>query len=191
MRFALGLGGNRGGAHLVEATLIAALRTLQAHLGPLEVASLFRTRPVPPLPQTASPAAPPPDFLNTAAIGHTALSPDAILALAKAAEWAAGRRRAPRGAPRPLDIDLLLYGDTVRETSELRLPHPELHRRSFALAPLAQIAPQWTLSPEGPTVADALDALTARGSDEEIQNIGWGQGQARGRGQEPGRRQGR
>lgn len=156
--FALGLGGNLGD---VETTLAAALRRLDAVLGPLRVAPLYRTAPVSPLPQ--------PDYRNTAAVGRTALAPDALLSLAKALELRAGRRRGARDAPRPLDIDLLLYGDLVAEAPELTLPHPALLGRRFALAPLADLAPGWPIPPDGPTVAEALAACDPRGTVERLE----------------------
>lgn len=147
----------------MEAVLTAALRLLSTFLGPLDIASLYRTAPVSPIPQ--------PDYLNTAAVGRTLLSPDEILALGKAAEHAAGRRRTARDAPRPLDIDLLLYGTWVSDAPELRLPHPGLCQRSFVLAPLAEIAPHWPIPPAGPTVAEALAACMP---GTGIRRIGWG-----------------
>ena len=146
--FALGLGGNSGA---VAATVAAALRRLVAALGPLQVAPLYRSRAVSPIPQ--------PDYLNTAAVGSTALGPDAVLALAKRLELAAGRRRGPRGAPRPLDIDLLIHGSRVLTTPELTLPHPRLALRRFVLAPLADVAPDLPVPPAGATVAQLLAAL--------------------------------
>lgn len=128
-----------------------ALHHLEASLGPLRVASLYRTAPVSPVPQ--------PDFLNTAALAYTDLPPAEILALAKALELAAGRRRSVRFGPRPLDIDLLLYGDLQSDAPELTLPHPRLRERRFMLEPLAEIAPDLRVPPDGATVAELLGNL--------------------------------
>lgn len=145
---ALALGGNLGP---VESTFRDALRQLEAVLGPLRVAPFYRTAAVSPIPQ--------PDYLNTAAVGATALPPHEVLALAKRLERAAGRRPGPRFGPRPLDIDLLLWGDLVLEDPELTLPHPRLRERRFVLEPLADIAPDWRVPPDGRTVAELLAAL--------------------------------
>lgn len=112
------------------------------------VASLYRSLPVSPVPQ--------PDFLNTAALAHTSLGPEEVLALAKSLELAAGRRRGLRFGPRPLDIDLLLYGDRQCRHPELTLPHPRLAERRFMLEPLAEIAPDLPVPPGGSTVAELL-----------------------------------
>jgi 7,8-dihydro-6-hydroxymethylpterin-pyrophosphokinase len=77
----------------------------------------------------------------------------------KALELAAGRRPGPRNHPRPLDIDLLLYDDWTSDEPELRLPHPRLRERRFALLPLADLAPDWRVPPDGATVGHLLRAL--------------------------------
>ncbi len=146
-------------------TLTAALRQLAASLGPLRIASLYRSAAVSPIPQ--------PDFLNTAALAHTDLAAEEVLALAKALELAAGRRPGARFGPRPLDVDLLLYGDRRAATPELTLPHPRLRERRFMLAPLAEIAPAWPVPPDGATVAELLERL---GPQQEVERIEWGKG---------------
>jgi len=153
---ALALGGNLGP---VEQTLRQALRQLEAALGPLQVAPLYRTAAVAPTPQ---PDYLLPDYLNTAAVGWTSLPPDAVLALAKALELAAGRRSGPRFGPRPLDIDLLLWGDLVSPHPELTLPHPRLRDRRFVLEPLAALAPDLALPPDGKTVRELLAAVAGQ-----------------------------
>ena len=134
----------------------------------MRVASLYRSRAVSP-----SPAPPQPDYLNTAALGRTALPPDAVLALAKALELAAGRTRGVRFGPRPLDVDLLLYGDLRRDDPELTLPHPRLRERRFVLAPLAEIAPGLEVPPDGATVAELLERLGGMGAEDRVERIAW------------------
>lgn len=144
--------------------MLSALGRLRAALGPLSVASLYRTRAVSPIPQ--------PDFLNTAALAHTALGPEAVLALGKSLELAAGRRQGPRFGPRPLDIDLLLYGDWVSNDPGLTIPHPRLHERRFVLRPLADIAPDLPVPPDGATVRELLARLGPE-PQGEIERIAW------------------
>lgn len=149
---ALGLGGNVGSPGEIAAVLRQALDRLREHLGELRVASLYRGPAVSTLPQ--------PDFLNTAAVGRTALPPEAVLAIAKALEMAAGRRPGPRFGPRPLDIDLLLHGSLRSTAEELTLPHPRLGERRFVLAPLAEIAPDLPIPPPlGASPAELLRRL--------------------------------
>jgi len=69
-------------------------------------------------------------------------TPFECLARLRALEHAAGRpERRPRLAPRTLDLDLLLHGDTVLASDPLTLPHPSLHERAFVVVPLAEVAP--------------------------------------------------
>lgn len=152
---ALAFGGNLPpDLEVVAATLRRALDQLRLALGPLRVASFYRSTPVSSVPQ--------PDYLNTAAVAEVSaaeLPPDAILAIAKALELAAGRRRGVRFGPRPLDVDLLVYGELRSEAPELTLPHPRLRERRFVLEPLAEIAPDLAVPPGGTTVRELLAAL--------------------------------
>jgi 2-amino-4-hydroxy-6-hydroxymethyldihydropteridine diphosphokinase len=168
---ALALGGNipgilpgkaNGEPRPVERTLAWALRQLEASLGPLRVASLFRSAPISPIPQ--------PGFLNTAVLARTSLSPEAVLALGKDLEHQAGRRPGVRFGPRPLDVDILLYGDVLLDRPELTLPHPRLRERRFVLAPLAEIAPDLRLPPDGARVADLLARL---GDRDPVERVEW------------------
>ncbi len=146
------------------------MRQLAATFGPLRVASLYRSRAVSPLPRRTPPQ---PDYLNTAALARTALPPDAVLAVAKALELAAGRTRGVRFGPRPLDIDLLLYGGVRLHDPELTLPHPRLRERRFVLAPLAEIAPGLVVPPDGATVAELLARLGPMGAEDAVEKMAW------------------
>jgi len=98
------------------------------------------------------------------------LGPEEILALAKALEMRAGRRRTVRDGPRRLDIDLLLCGEHCLSRPELTLPHPRMRQRRFVLEPLAELAPALRLPPDGAAVADLLETL---GSHQPLVKIGW------------------
>jgi 7,8-dihydro-6-hydroxymethylpterin-pyrophosphokinase len=96
-----------------------------------------------------------------------------VLALGKALELAAGRRPGARFGPRPLDVDLLLYGDLRSDAAEMTLPHPRLRERRFVLAPLAEIAPDLALPPDGARVAELLARL---GDDPAgVERCEWGE----------------
>lgn len=96
--------------------------------------SLYRTAPVGLRNQ--------PDFINAAARLETRLDAPDLLEALFAIEARFGRRRSVPNAPRTLDLDLLLHGDSVVATPRLTLPHPRLHERAFVLAPLLEIAPE-------------------------------------------------
>ena len=82
-----------------------------------------------------------PDFLNCVLEVETQLSPEGLLACAKAVEENLGRQPGVRYGPRLIDIDILLFGDEVVEQRDLQIPHPRLHLRAFALIPLAELEP--------------------------------------------------
>ena len=79
-------------------------------------------------------------------------------------ERALGRPAAhERNVSRPIDLDLLYFGDLIMETSELRLPHPRMVDREFVLRPLADIRPDLVLPKQTETVAELLARLPASG----------------------------
>jgi 2-amino-4-hydroxy-6-hydroxymethyldihydropteridine diphosphokinase len=83
-----------------------------------------------------------PWFLNCAVAVKTALMPRQFLSRILKIEQEMGRRRTRVKGPRTIDIDLLLFGNSVVHTSQLDVPHPALHQRRFVLEPLAEIAPE-------------------------------------------------
>jgi 2-amino-4-hydroxy-6-hydroxymethyldihydropteridine diphosphokinase len=100
-----------------------------------------------------------PWFLNLAARGNVSLSPRALLAVCKTTEEAAGRRDGIRFGPRPLDIDILLYGRLEIEEPDLVIPHARLCERRFALVPLLEIAPDLVDFRDGRPFAAILRGL--------------------------------
>jgi 2-amino-4-hydroxy-6-hydroxymethyldihydropteridine diphosphokinase len=83
-----------------------------------------------------------PAFLNGVAIVETLLDPLALLATLHRIEASFGRVRSRPNAPRPLDLDLIAYGRSIRTDAPL-LPHPRAGERLFVMGPLAEIAPAW------------------------------------------------
>ncbi len=83
-----------------------------------------------------------PRFLNGAVALETTLSAHALLELLLDVEQELGRVRGERWGPRTVDLDLLLYGDETIDEPGLRVPHPYLHERRFALEPLLDLDPQ-------------------------------------------------
>jgi len=90
-----------------------------------------------------------PEFVNAVAEIETGLSADALLDELQKVEAAHGRERNFPNAPRTLDLDLLLYGDEVRDSPRLALPHPRMHERAFVLEPLVEIAPEAVIPGRG------------------------------------------
>ena len=80
-------------------------------------------------------------FLNGVVAVETDLSVHQLLALLKGIEQLVGRQHRARWGPREVDLDLLIYDQCCINTSNLIVPHPEMHRRSFVLVPFAEIAP--------------------------------------------------
>ena len=107
-----------------------------------------------------------PDFVNAVAALETTLAAHALLAELQKIERSHGRERPYRNAPRTLDLDLLLFGDTCIADSALTVPHPRMTQRAFVLLPLAEIAPQLRL-PDGRAIASLLPAL----ADQQLARI--------------------
>jgi len=101
------------------------------------------------------------EYLNAVAHVRTALAPLELLRTLQAIESRHGRLRPFAGAPRTLDLDLLLYGDIVLASDELTLPHPRLHERAFVLVPLAEIAPGLVVPGRG-RVVDLCAAVASQ-----------------------------
>ncbi|MHB8189595.1 MAG: 2-amino-4-hydroxy-6-hydroxymethyldihydropteridine diphosphokinase [Ferrimicrobium sp.] len=122
----MGLGANLGDAW---ATLTSAVARLPGVRG---VSSLYRSVPV---------GGPPgqPMYLNAVALMHWYWSPFALLDCVSAIESEAGRVRVERDGPRTLDIDLIYISGLSIASSQLVIPHPRAHQRSFVLMPLAEL----------------------------------------------------
>ena len=92
------------------------------------------------------------EYLNAVAQVKTSLAPRELLHAMQGIEHRHGRARPFRGAPRTLDLDLLLYSDLVVASEELSIPHPRLHERAFVLAPLLEVAPHLVVPGRGALV---------------------------------------
>jgi 2-amino-4-hydroxy-6-hydroxymethyldihydropteridine diphosphokinase len=145
----VGLGANLGPK---EVTLLRAVDLLAAEDGieVLELSELRETAPVGVVDQ--------PEFLNGALAVETSLAPRELLDVLLRVERELGRVREERWGPRTIDLDLLVYGDETVDEPGLRVPHPRLHERRFALEPLAELEPELEIPGLG-AVSEALARL--------------------------------
>lgn len=101
------------------------------------------------------------DFINAVAGFETSLTADEVIARCHEVEAVCGRRRDdPKWAPRVMDVDLLLHGDSVVDTVAYRLPRPDLLRRVYMLGPLAELAPQLHHPLTGRSILDHWQELS-------------------------------
>jgi 2-amino-4-hydroxy-6-hydroxymethyldihydropteridine diphosphokinase len=141
VRAYVALGSNLGDPLATVQAAFAALHDLPGTAF-VAASSLYRSAPVGLRNQ--------PDFINAVAALDTQLSADNLLDELFAIEARFGRKREFHHAPRPLDLDLLLYGNETRGTPRLMLPHPRMHERAFVLLPLLELAPDIAIPGRGP-----------------------------------------
>ena len=151
----LSLGSNEGDREMLLRSAIDAIGRL---IGPVDgISPLVETEPW----GFESPH----PFVNAALSVETSLPAMDVLERTQSIERQLGRQRksiAGRYEDRPIDIDLLLYGDLVLTSERLTLPHPLLSERLFVLEPLAEIAPQILHPTLGKTIQTLRDELRLR-----------------------------
>ena len=125
------IGANLGDAEAAVKAAMAAIGALQRTQVTAR-SSLYRSEPV---------DAEGPDFVNAVVAVRTGLDAEQFLVALQRLETQAGRERPFPNAPRTLDLDLLMHGNSVMDTPTLTLPHPRMRERAFVLKPLAEIAP--------------------------------------------------
>jgi 2-amino-4-hydroxy-6-hydroxymethyldihydropteridine diphosphokinase len=146
-----------------------ALDVLAGHFAPLRLSRAYRNRAVGFAGE---------DFVNLVVAFDTTLSVREVLERLHETESACGRARAaPKWAPRSMDLDVLLFGDTVCEEPGLVLPRPDLVRRPYMLGPMAELAPQRRHPTLGATMAELWSALQGREAHPlQVVELGWPEG---------------
>lgn len=145
MRAFLGLGSNLGDR---DYYLGEAISALESPLIKVRATSrIYETEPWGVIDQ--------PSYWNQVVEIETLLEPLELLHVCQKIEHRLGRERVVRWGPRTIDIDLLIYDNTVSRSEELILPHPYLEERAFVLAPLREIAPELVL-PSGRSITEVF-----------------------------------
>lgn len=159
----IALGSNLGDS---QHNILHAARDLeQLSEGPALASSLWQTTPVDCPPDSAS-------FLNAVVriLPRTGETPESLLVKLQELERRYGRRtKQILNEARPLDLDLILFGQEIRATSQLVLPHPRAISRRFVLEPLHEIAPGLLFPGQSQTVAELLGGLPP---DPAMRNLG-------------------
>ncbi|MCI0570022.1 MAG: 2-amino-4-hydroxy-6-hydroxymethyldihydropteridine diphosphokinase [Myxococcaceae bacterium] len=153
----IGLGSNLGNR---EESLLWALQSLRRidAVAVRRTSALYDSAPVGPAQ---------PRFLNAVVELECGLSPQRLLGILKHIEGELGRRKGERWGPRPIDLDILLWEGRVVAEPVLQVPHLELHRRRFALEPLAELAGDCV----HPVLGSTIRALLAQLEPQDVRRL--------------------
>jgi len=152
----IGFGGNEGDTETVCRAAVDALGRLEGFR--VEAISwLYRTEPIGYTEQQW--------FVNGVLLGVTILSPEELLTALLDVEKAFGRVPKIRWGPRPLDLDIIFYGDRSIDSPHLIIPHPRAHERRFVLEPAAELCPEFVHPVLGLSVRELLQDPAVQSQD--------------------------
>jgi len=146
----VGVGSNLGDREFLIRKAVESMRDLPRTLV-VRVSSLYDTDPVGEVDQPA--------FLNAVVWLETTLEPRELLWQLLLIEKRMGRVRSQRWGPRPIDLDLLFYGEETVDEPDLKIPHPEAHRRAFVLMPLLELDPEFVHPTTGEPIKKVIKRL--------------------------------
>jgi 2-amino-4-hydroxy-6-hydroxymethyldihydropteridine diphosphokinase len=152
----IALGSNVGDS--IEILSLAAERLQTFSDAPLLKSSLWRTTPV-----DCPPGSPP--FINAAValVPRENETSETLLAKLQELEREFGRKpKIVSNEPRPLDLDLIAFGNEIKTSAELTLPHPRAHLRKFVLRPLSEIVPHFVFPSANKDVSELLKQLQSK-----------------------------
>jgi len=150
MKVFVGVGSNLGDREFLIRKAVESMRDLPRTLV-VRVSSLYDTDPVGEVDQ--------PVFLNAVVWLETTLEPRELLWQLLLIEKRMGRVRSQRWGPRPIDLDLLFYGEETVDEPDLTIPHPEAHRRGFVLLPLLELDPDFVHPTTGEPIKKTIKRL--------------------------------
>lgn len=154
----LSLGSNMGDR---LANLAGAIRALKREVGNATVSPVYETAPIGPAGTVVDDQ---PAFLNCVVAVDTTLSAVALRAVGAGIERAHGRREGERWQPRPIDIDLVLYGHERISLPDLKVPHPRMFERAFVVRPLVDLDPSISVRGVG-VLSSLLPVLADQGCE--------------------------
>ena len=146
----VGVGSNLGDREFLIRKAVEAMRDLPRTLV-VRVSSLYDSDPVGEIDQPA--------FLNAVVWLETTLAPRELLWHLLLIEKRMGRVRSQRWGPRPIDLDLLFYGDETVDEPDLKVPHPEASLRAFVLLPLMELDPNFVHPTTGESIRKMIKKI--------------------------------
>jgi 2-amino-4-hydroxy-6-hydroxymethyldihydropteridine diphosphokinase len=111
------------------------------------------------------------DFVNQIIKIETEIPPMELLGILQDIEIKMGRQRKEKWGPRVIDLDIVLYGNEILDSLELKIPHPYIRERLFVLVPLQEINPEFIFPDDGAKIKEVLVRVLAQNKANQIQKM--------------------